>query len=295
MSTYALWNNKGGVGKSYLTFQIAAEYARTHPDKNVLVIDVCPQANSSSMLLGGMERGEAALDECALSSPRKTIAGYIRDRVASPYQDPRSGASYVMRVADRNPSIPENLFLVPGDEELEILASRVSSATYPGADDAWARVHLWLTDLIKDVARSWNETSPTVFIDCNPSFGIYTELAMSSADRLIIPFSSDGSSKRAVRAGGCRHRGRAAPITEGAAPFLRRSRERFRGPAEHAFEVDGPCRHQDGHLRQRYRQRRSGYRLSDVDRPKKLDVNTSCSWIQTAKNSTQKLRGSKKR
>jgi len=30
MGVYAIWNNKGGVGKSYLTFQIASEYARTH-------------------------------------------------------------------------------------------------------------------------------------------------------------------------------------------------------------------------------------------------------------------------
>lgn len=36
MAIYALWNNKGGVGKSYLTFQIAAEYAVTHPNKKVL-------------------------------------------------------------------------------------------------------------------------------------------------------------------------------------------------------------------------------------------------------------------
>lgn len=58
MATYAIWNNKGGVGKSYLTFQIACEYARQHPAQNVLVLDVCPQANSSSMLLGGMVKGE---------------------------------------------------------------------------------------------------------------------------------------------------------------------------------------------------------------------------------------------
>ena len=63
MAIYALWNNKGGVGKSYLTFQIAAEYAVTHPNKKVLVLDLCPQANSSSMLLGGIERGESHLDE----------------------------------------------------------------------------------------------------------------------------------------------------------------------------------------------------------------------------------------
>src|SRR5260221_2912568 len=136
MPTYALWNNKGGVGKSYLTFQIASEYARTHPDQNVLVIDICPQANSSSMLLGGMLRGEAALNELGSTNPRRTIAGYIRDRIASPYQDPRTGANYIMRVSDRNSQVQQNLFLVQGDEELAILDSRVSNATQPGSDDA---------------------------------------------------------------------------------------------------------------------------------------------------------------
>jgi len=58
MATYAIWNNKGGVGKSYLTFQLATEYARQNGNKRVLVIDLCPQANSSSMLLGGMFGGE---------------------------------------------------------------------------------------------------------------------------------------------------------------------------------------------------------------------------------------------
>jgi len=54
MATYALWNNKGGVGKSYVSFQIACPYARSHPDDRVLMIDMCPQANCSSMLLGVM-------------------------------------------------------------------------------------------------------------------------------------------------------------------------------------------------------------------------------------------------
>jgi chromosome partitioning protein len=58
MAVYALWNNKGGVGKSYLTFQVACEYARAHRDERVLVLDLCPQANASSMLLGGIVRGE---------------------------------------------------------------------------------------------------------------------------------------------------------------------------------------------------------------------------------------------
>jgi chromosome partitioning protein len=89
--------------------------------------------------------------------------------------------------------------LVVGDYELELLAPRVRGATAPGPEDAWAKVHLWVRDLINDVQRSWNSTQITVFIDCNPSFGIYTELGLSATQRLIIPFSADGSSKRAVR------------------------------------------------------------------------------------------------
>ena len=200
MAIYALWNNKGGVGKSYLTFQIASEYARIHPDQRILVIDLCPQANASGMLLGGMEHGEGSLDLLSTGTPRQTISGYIEDRIDSPYVNPNTGERFVINVSDKNPRAPRNLFLVAGDEQLEIQASRVRRATVPGRTDAWRIVHTWISDLIEDIQNSWNQENTTVFIDCNPSFSIYTELAMSASDRLIIPFSADGSSKRAVRA-----------------------------------------------------------------------------------------------
>lgn len=201
MATYALWNNKGGVGKSYLTFQIACEYARNHPEKRVLVVDLCPQANASGMLLGGIERGEVELEQLSGRAPRRTtISGYIEDRIVSPYVDPSTGSSFVIQVCQTNTNVPTNLFLVAGDEQLEIQASRVLGATNPGPADAWRVVHTWIADLVKDIRLSWNNADTTVFIDCNPSFSVYTELAMTAADRLIIPFSADGSSKRAVRA-----------------------------------------------------------------------------------------------
>ncbi|MGH7221779.1 MAG: ParA family protein [Gemmataceae bacterium] len=199
MPVYAIWNNKGGVGKSYLTFQIASEYARIHPDQKILVVDMCPQADSSSMLLGGMEHGERRLEGFCAATPRQTIAGYVRERISNPYQDPHVGASYIHRVFDLNGEMPSNLYLVVGDYELELLAPRVRGATTPGPDDAWAKVHQWILNLFNDVTPSCNVEQATVFIDCNPSFGIYTELGLSAAERLIIPFSADGSSKRAVR------------------------------------------------------------------------------------------------
>jgi chromosome partitioning protein len=200
MAVYALWNNKGGVGKSYLTFQIACEYARTHPDQKVLVIDLCPQANASSMLLGGIIEGEDQLNDISSRAPRQTIAGYVDERIRSPYVSPKIGARFPLQVNNINGEVPSNLLLVVGDEELEVQSSRVSNATNPGPNDAWRLVHGWISDLIADIRASWNVQDSTVFIDCNPSFSIYTELAMSASDRLIIPFSADGSSKRAVRA-----------------------------------------------------------------------------------------------
>ena len=49
---YTIWNNKGGVGKTTLTFHIATQYAKTHPTDRVVVIDMCPQSNVSTALLG---------------------------------------------------------------------------------------------------------------------------------------------------------------------------------------------------------------------------------------------------
>jgi chromosome partitioning protein len=200
MSIYAVWNNKGGVGKSYLSFQVASEYARIHPQKKVLVVDLCPQANSTSMLLGGIIDGEEHLNRIHSANPRLTIAGYVEDRILSPYVNPKTGAQYALQVQQLNPRIPSNLYLVVGDEQLEIQSSRVSAATNPGPQDAWRIVHTWISDLIADIADSWGNADYTVFLDCNPSFSIYTELALSASDRLIVPFSADGSSKRAVRA-----------------------------------------------------------------------------------------------
>ena len=99
MAVYALWNNKGGVGKSYLTFQIACEYARTHPDRKVLVIDLCPQAsNASSMLLGGMVRGKQSSTNFLLPTRGERSAGYVRERLSSPYHSPGSGVGYLLPV-----------------------------------------------------------------------------------------------------------------------------------------------------------------------------------------------------
>lgn len=79
LKNYVIWNNKGGVGKSTITFHLSTRYAELHPDEDVLVIDMCPQANVSMMLLGGGTNGETnVLSFCTMPTPR-TVVGYITE------------------------------------------------------------------------------------------------------------------------------------------------------------------------------------------------------------------------
>ena len=203
MKTYMIWNNKGGVGKSYLTFQIASEYAKQNPTKQIVVIDMCPQANSSVMLLGGVNQGYSNLKQLhqrinSNSNP-KSIAGYINERIMSPYQNPFKGTGYLTDVYQFNNQIPSNLSLVAGDQNLELQAHQIEGATRTGPFDAWRYVHLWISDLIADIRNFYNQKDVTVFIDSNPSFSIYTTIALAATDSLLIPFTADGSSLMAIQ------------------------------------------------------------------------------------------------
>jgi chromosome partitioning protein len=60
---YAIWNNKGGVGKSFVAFLTACEYARQHPGMRVVIVDMCPQANISEVVLGGNGKGRCRIRE----------------------------------------------------------------------------------------------------------------------------------------------------------------------------------------------------------------------------------------
>lgn len=196
---YAVWNNKGGVGKSFLSFILGTEYAHKHPAEHVVLVDMCPQANLSEMVLGGNGKGSEALESILAAKGRLTVGGYFDTRIASPHQLTGSESSYVVSAKNYNSNLPANLWLIVGDPSLEIQAqviSQIGGQTLP--QDAWRNVHYWLSDLVTAAMKKLGQNDTRVFIDCNPSFSAYTELAMMAADRVIVPCSSDGSSARAI-------------------------------------------------------------------------------------------------
>lgn len=196
---YAVWNNKGGVGKTFLSFVLATETAARNPNQVVLLADMCPQANLSEILLGGNGNGVKNLEHILNKPSRKTIGGYFDERISSPHQLTGGESEYLLMARDFNSHLPPNLYFLCGDPSLEIqsqVISQIGGQTLP--ENTWKNVHNWLLDLINACSRKMATVESTVFIDCNPSFSPYTELAMIAAERLIIPCSSDGSSARAI-------------------------------------------------------------------------------------------------
>ena len=192
---YAVWNNKGGVGKTFLSFMLSSEYALAHQDKTVIAVDMCPQANLSEMLLGGNSRGAVELSE--LMRRKQTIGGYINSRITSPHQMTGRESEFFIHVHEYNHQVPKNVYLVAGDSQLEIQAqviNQIGGQTLP--EDSWKNVHSWLLDLV--IVGEQKYGNSVSFIDCNPSFSAYTELALLAATHVIVPCSSDGSSARAI-------------------------------------------------------------------------------------------------
>ena len=195
MTAYAFWNNKGGVGKSFLGFVAATEYARAYPDTDVYVIDLCPQANISETLLVKPE----VLHNLIRQKPRGTVAGYLEARLNSPFSKIEDITPFVCRPQEHNSYLPTNLLLVCGDNLLEILSEAIRQTSQLAIPiDAWSQVLSWIKDLAVALRRRSGNRDTLIILDCNPSFAIYTQLALVAADNVVVPLTADDSSRRAV-------------------------------------------------------------------------------------------------
>ena len=199
MKKYAFWNNKGGTGKTSLAFQIICAYANNKPNNRVLAIDACPQANLSELFLGGLHnKGSDNLLKRQGESVRATIGGYFQTRLSF-FLSPSSivPQDYLTKPNQYNDQIPENIDLLCGDPLLELQSTAMSTLAntqIPGTN-TWISIIDWLSDFIQPL----NDNYDVIFIDTNPSFSIYTQIALSSAEMLLLPVMADDSSRRAIQ------------------------------------------------------------------------------------------------
>ena len=195
---YAVWNNKAVAGKKFLTFAIttaiAAKLEEEKDPRKILVIDMCPQAKTSEIFLGGNGDGNGNGSEKLIDtfiSPQKTIAGYFEKRTyINPFKKLGTEKDYIAQISqhrEKPEDIPSNMYLIAGDWRLELL--KIPTADTPQQQ--------WTNDLIGSAKSLLGEDLIT-FIDCHPSFSIYVEKGLASSKAIIVPFSEDGFSPGAI-------------------------------------------------------------------------------------------------
>lgn len=212
LKSYVIWNNKGGVGKTTLTFHMATHYALTRPPlalspETVLVIDLCPQANVSMALIG-----KENVDY--LTSQRRTISFYLHCVSISYDLSTVDLLAFLTQVNDFNNKIPSNVYLLCGDIHLETVARSLEQKRIGNLpdDSTWVFIISSVRYFIEGhdnrgtlcftpgvACQPGDNRGWVVFTDTNPSFSVYTEVALLAAQRLIIPVNADDFSREALK------------------------------------------------------------------------------------------------
>jgi chromosome partitioning protein len=146
----AVTNQKGGVGKTTTTINLAASLAVA--DQRVLLIDVDPQANLTS---GVGLRGASG------------VGGTIYDALTGDI-DSLDPESFILETA------VSSLSAVPADRSLT--GAEIELVTLPDREQRLRRFIAQVRDRFDHV-----------FIDCPPSLGLLTLNALVAADAVLIP------------------------------------------------------------------------------------------------------------
>lgn len=204
MSSYVVWANKGGIGKSTMTFQLACAAAHANPDKKVLVIDLSPQCDVSRMILGGGHfNGETAIINLMQATPRKTIQSYLLDCLNDVpsgigWPDPKQ---YIVkpnsvRAAGTQP-LPNNLRLLCGDFDLERTIQLIEQLPQPPRRTGRAptgpeySTYLLTRSFLRHAVQVLDPSNQhIIFIDTDPYFNVITtQMGLVAADQWISAYS----------------------------------------------------------------------------------------------------------
>jgi len=174
MKTVALFNNKGGVGKTSLVYHLGFMFAEL--GRRIVFGDLDPQANLSTMCLT-----EDRLEAIWSLKPRPTIYGAIEQL--------RRGLGDVTRIAHE--SVASKIALVPGDLQLSELEDDLSQQ-WPKCLEGDERAFRVTTSLHRVVADVGVQTGADVaLLDVGPNFGAINRAALIAADYVIVPVAPD--------------------------------------------------------------------------------------------------------
>jgi chromosome partitioning protein len=160
-----VFNQKGGVGKSTITCNLAAISASQ--GLRTLVIDLDQQGNSTSYLLG-----EGAAQD------QPNVAGFFEHTLSFSLRNVAPG-EFVVGTPHENLDLMRSS---PALDELQEQAGVASQALQAA----------------RGAAESLAETYDRIYIDTPPALNFYTRSALMGASGCLIPFDCDEFSRKAL-------------------------------------------------------------------------------------------------
>ena len=159
-----VFNQKGGVGKSTITCNLAAISASQ--GLRTLVIDLDPQGNSSSYLLGAQAQ-----------AGHPNVAGFFEHSLSYSFRTVLP-TEFVVTTPH------ENLHLMPSSPALGELESKLES-----------RQKIYkLREALQQLAGGYDR----IYIDTPPALNFFTRSALIGASGCLIPFDCDEFARKAL-------------------------------------------------------------------------------------------------
>ncbi|MDX9931803.1 MAG: AAA family ATPase [Bacteroidales bacterium] len=182
MKIISVINYKGGVGKTTLTANLAAELANR--DYNVLMIDLDPQASLSfSFVKPDDWKTDLATNKTIKNwfkpSNKKTSKPKFADLIFEPHN-----VKNHLKGKGKLHLVSSHLELINVDLEL---ATLLSGANLKQAKQNFIKVHKTLADGIEQLRDEYD----VILIDCPPNFNIVTKNAIVASDNILIPAKPD--------------------------------------------------------------------------------------------------------
>jgi len=179
--TISVFNNKGGVGKSTICWNLADALGRA--GKRVLLIDFDPQCNLSIAMLGE-ERFLQTLPTQA-SPYGTTIRSFLQRFLQN------TGGEEIFLHQSENTS--PNVHLMAGDFWLNVYADSLNVGADLLTGTGLSR-YVALKRIIADATAHAGADFDFAIIDLPPSFGALVRAAFYSSDYYIVPCTSDNFS-----------------------------------------------------------------------------------------------------
>lgn len=159
-----VFNQKGGVGKSTITCNLAAISASR--GLRTLVIDLDPQGNSSAYLMGG---------KAAENQP--SVAGFFENTL-----------SYSLRTVS-----PSEFIVATPHEGLDLMRSSPALGELESKLESRHKIYK-LREALQQLASDYDR----IYIDTPPALNFYTRSALIAARGCLIPFDCDDFSRQAL-------------------------------------------------------------------------------------------------